>query len=152
MRPRFAVVPAALMVALTACYALEPEVHEYIGGEYQGEGLGITDGVHVTAAFYLTIHQSGGSFDGEGTTEGVWTDETGTRSYTSEYIFEGELEASDPPRIEMWFNAGCTTNDYVGYVLPDGDIVLDGQAPITGSECELTGEVLDVIIYLERVE
>lgn len=41
-------------------------------------------------------------------------------------------------------------NLYHGHVLPSGDIVLDGQARVTGAECEPTGEVLEVVIYLER--
>ena len=147
---RFPLALAALLTALPACDVLAPEAYEYIAGDYAGEGLGITDGIHVTAAFHLTIKQTAGSFSGEGTTEGVWTDDDGALPYTSEYVFEGTMDHSDPPQLEMWFNAGCVSNDYVGYVLPNGDIVLDGQALVTDSECQPTGEVLEVVIYLQR--
>ena len=143
-------VPGLLLATLTACTSTEPETYPDIAGDYAGIGVGITAGINVSSTFQLTLNQSGGSFHGQGTTEGIWTDLSGTDPYQSEYTFEGTVDAGDPPGLVVTFNSGCVDNLYRGNVLPSGDLVLDGQAQVTGAECEPTGEVLEVVIYLGR--
>lgn len=139
-----------VLALLLACETTEPEYFVNLTGDYEGTLTAVYGG---TLEMKIRIDQSGDSFTGGGTVDGVVRIHPDVEpvSWHAEIDIRGTVAAGFEPAITMELSDGCVDNELSG-VVSGLAIVLHGEVLPADGNCSSPPRGADVIGRFERVE